>query len=69
MRHRLRTFMQTIVLADGSSIRTPTFLSKNQPRVLLVKTDPRAQQIAAEQRSREGEQARRTQPAPQEKQE
>ena len=37
MRHRLRSFVQTVVLADGSSLRTPTFLDKNQPRVLLVK--------------------------------
>ena len=34
-KHALRSFMQTVVLADGSSFRMPTFLNKNQPRVLV----------------------------------
>ena len=36
-RHALRSFVQTTILADGSSLRTPVFASKNSPRVLLVK--------------------------------
>lgn len=35
----VKRFVQTIIFSDGSSIRVPTFLSKHQPRVLLVKTD------------------------------
>ena len=34
-RHALRSFVQTVVLADGSALRRPEFLSKNQPRVLV----------------------------------
>jgi hypothetical protein len=34
-RHALRSFVQTVVLADGSALRRPEFLNKNQPRVLV----------------------------------
>ena len=55
-RNALKKFMQTFILADGSSFRTPTFLNKNQPRVLLIKVDSRQQQIAAVQAAKEKEQ-------------
>ncbi|GAB5029886.1 Hypothetical protein NocV09_00200220 [Nannochloropsis oceanica] len=68
MRHRLRSFMQTVVLSDGSSIRTPTFLDKNQPRVLLVKVDPRAQQAAAQARAQQTQQNKQAPPSQPQKQ-
>lgn len=34
-RHALKSLVQTVVLADGSALRRPEFLSKNQPRVLV----------------------------------
>ena len=52
-RNALKKFMQTTILADGSSFRSACVQNKNQPRVLLIKVDNRQRQIAAAQAAKE----------------